>query len=109
MIVNVDSGPGGEASPGSPYVSAVRRLNAAQNVNTIGYVRTNYSSRDIDLVIRDVATYSRWSDLDGTLAVSGIFFDETPHDLQQLQEPSYLADTNRAVENSAGIRDPKLV
>ncbi|KAK5170097.1 uncharacterized protein LTR77_004681 [Saxophila tyrrhenica] len=108
VIVNPDSGPGQSAGPGNDYVSAISRLTAAPNVQTVGYVRTGYGTRDIDTVLRDVDIYSRWSQLANGLAVSGIFFDEAPHDYSQ-QKQQYMATANQAVKESTGIREPRLI
>lgn len=108
VIVNPSNGPGETTTPGTDYTNAIRKLNEASNVQTVGYVRTGYTDRAIDDVLRDIATYSRWSQLDSSLAMSGIFFDETPHDYSP-QQKSYLTTINQAVKNSNGIRQPKLV
>lgn len=108
MIVNPHSGPGAMTIPGPNYVSAIKRLNAVPNVRTVGYVRTGYTRRDIDLVVGDVATYSAWSQYDADLAMHGIFFDETPHDYSSFKR-EYLATANQAVGNASGLREPKLV
>ncbi len=108
VIINPASGPGEAATPGTEYTNAIRKLNEAPNVQTVGYVRTGYTERNIDDVLRDIATYSRWSQLDGSLAMSGIFFDETPHDYSP-QQKAYLTTINQAVKDSNGIQQPKLV
>ncbi|KAK3681893.1 hypothetical protein LTR37_020786 [Vermiconidia calcicola] len=108
VIVNPESGPGSGVSPGDDYVSAIQRLNAIPNVRTVGYVRTGYGDRDIDTVTREVATYSGWSQLNNSLSIMGIFFDEAPHEWT-LERQRYLSAANQAVEDAAGIRQPKLI
>ncbi len=56
----------------------------------------------------DVATYSGWSKVDSGLSVSGIFFDETPHDFSRRKQ-QFLITANEAVKNATGLREPKLV
>lgn len=108
IIINVDSGPGEAATPNSDYTSAIVKLNEAPNVETVGYVRTNYTDRDINDVLRDIETYSGWSQSNSSLAMSGIFFDETPNDYS-LRKQRYLGTANKAVKNSVGIQQPKMV
>ncbi|KAK3045987.1 hypothetical protein LTR09_012486 [Extremus antarcticus] len=108
VIINPLSGPGNSATPGNEYPSAIRRLNSAPNVQTVGYVRTGYTDRNINDVVDDVATYSGWSKVDSGLSVSGIFFDETPHDFSRRKQ-QFLITANEAVKNATGLREPKLI
>ena len=80
MVVNPHSGPGAAAVPDANYTREIPRLNSHTNVQTLGYVATAYTKRDLTLVKHDIHTYSEWRSnytVPG-LGVQGIFFDETP-------------------------------
>ncbi|TVY15145.1 Spherulin-4 [Lachnellula arida] len=84
VVVNPASGPGVEPRPDSNYTREIPKLNKHANVRTVGYVSTSYTNRNISLALRDIETYSVWSDhstIPG-LGVQGIFLDETPSQYQ---------------------------
>lgn len=41
-------------------------------------VATTYGSKDIEIVEQEIATYAGWGLRDPSLAVAGVFLDETP-------------------------------
>ncbi|KAL2820270.1 Spherulation-specific family 4 [Aspergillus granulosus] len=61
VIVNPNSGPGDSSPPASEYIAGVTALNSYPNVHTLGYVRTNYTNRDIHDVKEDIDIYSQWA------------------------------------------------
>jgi len=75
IIINPNSGPGNASGPGIDYQNELTYLAAYSNVNTVGYVRTNYGNRNINDVKADVDVYDSW--VPG-IRPKGIFFDETP-------------------------------
>ena len=80
VVVNPASGPGVEPIPDSNYTREIPKLNKHANVRTVGYVSTSYTNRNISLALRDIDTYSAWSE-NSTIAglgMQGIFLDETP-------------------------------
>jgi Spherulation-specific family 4 len=80
VIINPDTGPGNNTVLDPNYARELPRLNSKKNVQTIGYVRTTWASRNISDVLRDVNTYSSWADnKTADYKVHGIFYDETPN------------------------------
>lgn len=83
-VINPGNGPGATGSPGNAdanYITGVSQLNAAPNVKTIGYVRTNYGTSSTSELYANLTTWSSWSSYTETdLSVAGIFFDEAPTD-----------------------------
>jgi len=75
VIINVHNGPGDELDP--TYVPVVEALKAAR-IRTIGYVDTDYGSRDPAEVGREAGTYRE------RYGVDGIFMDQVSSDLDML-------------------------
>jgi hypothetical protein len=108
VIVNPDTGPGSAALPTQDYITQIQKLNTYPNVQTVGYVRTNWTNRNIDDVLRDVGVYSGWAANSTDLAVHGIFFDETPNEFSQ-SAVDYLRTINIAVKGAAGLLGNRTV
>ena len=108
VVANPHSGPGSINGPGKDYVAAIEQLKSASKVQTIGYVRTGYATRNISSVLEDVAIYSRWPQIADSLAVNGIFFDEAPSEYTS-EAVDYMKRINRAVKDASGILEPKMV
>ena len=117
MIVNPQSGPGSSQYPSNLYVSAIQNLTGFRNVKTIGYVPTTYATRDINAVLKDIQTYSGWSSYTNSrnnrnnrksIAVSGIFFDESPHNYTP-EATQYLKTINKAVKAATGLQNSRTV
>jgi hypothetical protein len=107
-VVNPDSGPGSSNIPNSDFIPQIKKLNGYSTVETIGYVRTGYQTRNISDVLADVQTYVGWAKNDTGLMMNGIFFDEvtnafTPSNAQ------YLQTINSAVKSSSGFGSQNLV
>ncbi|KAL4901307.1 hypothetical protein BDW74DRAFT_85032 [Aspergillus multicolor] len=104
VVVNPGSGPGPNPLPDGNYTQEIPRLTAHDNVRVLGYVATTYAKRNISAVRRDIQTYANWPTLSGnsSLAVRGIFFDETP---QQYNESAYayLDTLTAVVKNTPGL------
>ncbi|KAJ5618632.1 spherulin 4-like cell surface protein [Penicillium herquei] len=107
IIVNPSSGPG-SSPPDTQYQVAVNRLSSYSNVQKVGYVPTEYATRNISAVLDDVATYANWTSESTSLSMDGIFFDEIPYDWNSTKA-EYLIRINEAVKNSSGIQSPHLV
>ena len=115
IVLNVNDGPGSSQYPPTDYTAAIQKLKTYSNVKTVGYVHTLYATRNITSVLADVATYAGWGAANATtnaatagLTVSGIFFDEAPHDYSA-DALDYMSTINAAVKNAAGIASPKTV
>lgn len=108
VVINPQSGPGDSDSPGDEYVSAIERLNSYPNVQTFGYVRTEWAGRDLDTVLNEIERYAGWAEINQTLALNGIFFDEAPHDYSD-DKLDFLENVNEAVKNSDGLAEPRAV
>ena len=77
VIVNPDSGPGTNTLSDPNYARELPKLNSRKNVQTIGYVRTTWATRNISDVLQDVSTYSSWAEnKTADYQVHGIFYDE---------------------------------
>ena len=80
VIVNPNSGPGVASSvaPTDPnYITAIAKLNSYKNVQTLGYVDTQYAQRAYGAVTNDVAVYASWASYKGAnISIAGIFFDD---------------------------------
>lgn len=115
VVINPENGPGDSSYPGDDYAPQIQSLNAYSNVRTVGYVRTDYASRNISSVIDDVATYSSWStnrtantNTSAPLAVHGIFFDEAPYDYSPTIA-KYMETINQAAKNMSGLLADRIV
>ncbi|RDW86668.1 spherulation-specific family 4 protein [Aspergillus mulundensis] len=110
VVVNPGSGPGPNPLPDANYTQEIPRLTAHDNVRVLGYVATTYAKRNISAVRRDIETYANWPTLSGnsSLAVRGIFFDETP---QQYNETdfAYLDNLTAVVRNTPGLGPDNFV
>ena len=67
-IINPNNGPGNATI--ARYVSGIQNLTSS-GISVMGYVHTNYTSRDPVLVKNDIASYKSWYP-----QITGIFFDE---------------------------------
>ncbi|KAH8646113.1 spherulin 4-like cell surface protein [Xylariales sp. PMI_506] len=108
VIVNPNSGPGSTEYPDSYYGPAIQELNSYSNVQTIGYVRTNYTNKPVDETLAEVDTYAGWSFESTTLAMHGIFFDEAPYDYDAAAV-TYMHSIDAYVKNSTGLLGNKWV
>lgn len=114
IIVNPFNGPGSTQYPEDILVTAISKLNTYENVQLVGYVRTSWATRDLSTVLADVSTYSGWSALQSsdsnasTIALGGIFFDETPSEYSP-EAATYLSAINEAVKNASGLLPETLV
>ncbi|CAO2657841.1 Nn.00g071010.m01.CDS01 [Neocucurbitaria sp. VM-36] len=107
-IVNVHNGPGEGALPSAEYAHAIGTLNSLNNVRTIGYVATTWCTRNLSSVLDDIGAYSFWGDYNQSLAVNGIFVDETPTQYTP-DYVSYLQTISYAIHDSPGLRDDYIV
>ncbi|KAK3681894.1 hypothetical protein LTR37_020787 [Vermiconidia calcicola] len=111
IIVNPNSGPG--APPWWPdpgYVREIPRLNAFDNVCTLGYVRIDYCHRPQDEVLADIRAYGKWTvdEVPHGTFVRGIFFDESPNNFS-LNGVKYLETISDEVRRAEGIDHPRCV
>lgn len=75
-IVNPNSGPGTSLDPN--YNASIAKLHAA-DINTLGYVRTDYARQNMSTVKAEI---DRWKQY---YKPNGIFFDEMANDNQNVQ------------------------
>jgi hypothetical protein len=66
-IINPDNGAGSSKDP--TYVYGIKQLQAA-GITVLGYVYTNYGSRNVKPIESEMSDYKNW------YGVNGIFFDE---------------------------------
>jgi hypothetical protein len=103
-VINVHDGPGYGALPDPEYSHAITTLNGFNNVRTVGYVATTWCERDLSSALDDVAAYSFWGEYQDSLAIDGIFVDETPTQYSQAFD-SYLQTIAQAVHASDGLKE----
>ena len=103
-ILNVHNGPGEGALPNAEYSAAIAALNSLNNVRTIGYVARTWCMRELSSVVDDIAAFSFWGEYDSSLALGGIFVDETPTQYSS-DYAAYLGTVAQAVEDSVGLRE----
>jgi hypothetical protein len=108
IVVNPKSGPGDGPGPDERYTSAVKRLNSYANVQTVGYVRTGYASRNLSDVVDEINIFSGWSDVSSELAMQGIFLDESPHQYSA-ESVDFMAQVGREIKSRPGLKGPKTV
>lgn len=112
IIINPNSGPGSAPWwPNEDYVREVPKLNRFANVQTVGYVRTDYRRRPLHEVFQDIEKYERWS-LDfgyKDLFVSGIFFDETPNVYSEECHAYLCAVTSRVKQSGSFSSDESIL
>ena len=98
-VINPSDGPGGIGSPNTDYQKGLTDLTAG-NVDTLGYVFTEWGNRDIDDVKADIIKYNNDFNPGVDYAVTGIFFDQvstsTNGDIL-----SYYSELQDFVKNSA--------
>ena len=70
VVVNPDSGPGSTAF--DLFKDAVHKCQAV-GIKVVGYVRTEYAERSLDVVFKDLKLYKDWYNVDG------FFIDEMYH------------------------------
>ncbi|KAF2793488.1 hypothetical protein K505DRAFT_385480 [Melanomma pulvis-pyrius CBS 109.77] len=103
-IVNPHSGPGEGALPNDVYTQAIQTLNSLDNVRTIGYVATTWCTKNVSSVLNEIAVYTGWGASDPSLAMNGIFFDETPTHYTP-EYVSYLQKISQAVHTNRGLKE----
>ncbi|OCL10268.1 hypothetical protein AOQ84DRAFT_1345 [Glonium stellatum] len=108
VIVNPNSGPGDSALPDANYTQGIATLSSYNNVRTIGYVATSWAQKDVNTVLQEIATYAAWSDQNSSLALGGIFFDETPAQYDP-DSAQYLQTISDAVRSASGLADGYVV
>jgi hypothetical protein len=83
------------------------RLNSYANVKTVGYVRTGYAGRNLTDVIADVSIYGGWASKSESLAMHGIFCDESPHEFSEVAV-EYMRTLNQAIKTTKGLRGDRM-
>jgi hypothetical protein len=110
VVVNPASGPGMGAGPDGNYTREIPKLNAYGNVRTVGYVSTDYTKRNLRLVLQEIGTYSAWSEniTAPGLGMNGIFLDETPSQYDDASA-EFFETIESAVRSSEGLGINPLV
>ncbi len=78
VIVNPNSGPSTTGYPTDQnYITAIAKLNSYNNVQTLGYVDTDYTKRAYSAVTSDIDIYASWAGYpSANISIAGIFFDD---------------------------------
>ena len=102
VIVNPNSGPG-SFPPATEYIAGVAKLNSYSNVNTYGYLHTEYAVRPLSDIKSDVATYAKWNSYKASnIALDGIFVDEATDQTGHLDYMKTVASTIRTAMPKKG-------
>ena len=106
VILNPCSGPCIGSLPDSYYLNEIPKLKTYENIHTLGYVATNYTSKALSEVLFEISTYASWPKATNNtnFRVDGIFFDETPNQYVSYKY-DYLKAASQAVKNTTGFRD----
>lgn len=109
-MINPNNGPIAEDTLEQPYKEGIQRLNSFHNVNTIGYVSTNYSQRAMKDVLSDITTYSRWglAASNGSFELHGVFLDEAVANYTD-GNVGFLPTADRAVKGNKEFNAPHMV
>lgn len=95
IVINPGNGPGATRQPGNGdanYITGTSKLNSYSNVETVGYVRTNWAATPIETVKADLDVWASWSSYKSAdLEMRGIFFDEAGSDYNYLQQATAYA------------------
>ncbi|KAF2645453.1 hypothetical protein P280DRAFT_388554 [Massarina eburnea CBS 473.64] len=103
VIINPCSGPCMNSLPPQEYITEIPKLSQYANIHKLGYVATNYTDKPIDDTLAEIRQWGKWPVLmnDSSMAVDGIFFDETPG-LYQWQKHDYLTVAATEVRREDG-------
>ncbi|ORX93857.1 Spherulation-specific family 4 [Clohesyomyces aquaticus] len=110
VIVNPCSGPCVGSLPDQVYLDEIPKLKTYENIRTLGYVATNYTTKSLNDVLAEIDQYAKWSMLTNNtkLRMDGIFFDETPSTFDP-SKFAYLKRASEAVKNGTRFRDRFVV
>ncbi|KAI8940512.1 hypothetical protein NX059_004189 [Plenodomus lindquistii] len=92
--------------PDEVYIDELPKLQSYPNIRTLGYVATNYADKDIETVLAEIDTYTRWPQVTNipNMRVDGIFLDETPSTFDQ-DGYEYLKRAEQAIRKSTSFKD----
>jgi len=106
VVINPSIGAGnGTSLLNADYQTALPNLTSRSNVITVGYVNTDVASRNIEDVVNDINLYGS---LNGTLALDGIFFDQTPYAFTN-DSLNYQTQIDHAVKANSGFSGMNIV
>lgn len=121
IIVNPGSGPGTTGYPTDQnYITGIAKLNSYQNVQTLGYVDTNYTLRAFTDVTADISVYAHWSSYtEANISIAGIFFDDVNntaasavytymHNASAYANSTVPSDITPVVFNTGTLAPPQL-
>lgn len=110
VVINPGNGPGPNPLPDANYTREIPNLASYDNVRLLGYVATTYATRNISLVRKDIETYAAWptQSANRSLAVNGIFFDETPQQFDA-NALAYFQELTALVKQSKGLGPENFV
>ncbi|KAJ9628485.1 hypothetical protein H2203_002384 [Taxawa tesnikishii (nom. ined.)] len=105
VIVNPDSGPGSYPLD-SEYVTGVAKLNSYPNVNTYGYLRTDWAKIPLSTIQSEVTTYSKWATYKAKdIHLDGIFVDEATDKVADL---TYMKNLSAIVKKTMPKNQAKI-
>jgi Spherulation-specific family 4 len=102
IVINPASGPGPDSLPDTIYAREIIRLNSYANVRTIGYVPMNYGKKPIESTYADITKYCGWGNQNPSLAMQGVFLDESP----QIADPhniTYVENVRNYVKSQKAL------
>ncbi|KAI0144684.1 cell surface protein [Pestalotiopsis sp. NC0098] len=110
VVVNPNSGPGVLPLPGHDYIREIPRLNAFENVRTVGYVRIDYCRKPLRQSLAEIRQYADWEvghNIPG-LHVQGIYVDETPNHAST-ERAEYLDAVRLYIKHVNGLLGERTV
>jgi Spherulation-specific family 4 len=93
--------------PDPNYTREITRLNEFPNVRTIGYVAVNYGRKSLDGAYSEVDKYSGWAEANPSLAMQGIFLDESPQ-IADEHNNTYLEQMRHYIKAQRSLADGLL-
>jgi Spherulation-specific family 4 len=106
VVVNPNNGQGNETLSDPVYITELQKVNNRSNVITVGYVSTEYGTRNISDVFDDVDTYALYSRSNVTM--DGIFFDQTPF-VYGNESAAFMDQINNYVKQHGGFGGDNFV
>jgi hypothetical protein len=80
----------------------VEKLKKSRNVQLLGYVKIGYAKRSISTVTDQINKYTGWASRRNSIAVDGIFIDESPY-IWNETNGKYLGDVRKVIKDASGL------